>query len=211
MLQMFPGTLRTIPWPILEGAVQTSKAMEPLPRGGYCNYSVMQVLGVTNKCRVGHSNDRKVWVDELGGCYTTSMNKHKVKEWEQEEEHSMLVKWNNWLTNTKQQLVTPGHCCISFLWCYIVTCNKQSSLAHLCVWAQLLPSSFRYASKRSFPVIEDTSCTSLLTKLQSLFLTLSTVLKTPVFMAIPGCTGGCSKGWMFAWSPSQIPICCFFL
>lgn len=70
----------------------------------------MQVLGVTNKCRVGHSNDRKVWVDELGGCYTTSMNKHnKVKEWEQEEEHSMLGKWDDWLTNTKQQLVTPGH------------------------------------------------------------------------------------------------------
>lgn len=42
------------------------------------------------------------------------------------------------------------------------------------------------------------------------FLSLSTVLKTPVFIAVPGCTGGCSKGWIFPWSPSQIPTWCFF-
>lgn len=65
----------------------------------------MQTLGVTKKWRMGHSNDRKMRVDKLGGWDTMSMNKlNKIKEWEQEG----LSERNEWLTNRKQQLVTPG-------------------------------------------------------------------------------------------------------
>jgi len=37
VLQLCPGTLRMIPWPVLERAVQTFKKMESLPEGDYCN------------------------------------------------------------------------------------------------------------------------------------------------------------------------------
>lgn len=139
-----------------------------------------------------------------------SMNKHSKKR--------NILHWLRGITDSYKIAVGPRRTALHLISLVLHgNIDKQSSLAYMWAWAEPFSFSLMYVPKKSSPVMKDTSWVWVLMKLQVLLLSLSTLdfdpkilINPPVFMAISGGAGECSKDWLFVWSPERIPIWCFF-